>query len=103
MNTATLRQPSLSHRDHQLRRLAYFRFTLSFRDVEELLAAQGIVVTYKTVRQWCLKFGQTLPTRFGIEKGVLVISGFSMKCLSPSMANCRSGRRYSGYCCSKAP
>jgi len=36
----------------------YFRFTLSFRDVEELLAARGITVTYETVRQWCLKFGQ---------------------------------------------
>ncbi len=37
----------------------YFRFTLSFRDVEELLAERGIVVTYETVRQWCRKFGQS--------------------------------------------
>ncbi len=37
----------------------YFRFSLSFRDVEELMAQRGIVVTYETVRQWCLKFGQT--------------------------------------------
>jgi len=37
----------------------YFRFSLSFRDVEELLAQRGIVVTYETVRQWCVKFGQT--------------------------------------------
>src|SRR5450755_1069989 len=37
----------------------YFRFSLSFRDVEELLAQRGIVVTYETVRQWCLEFGQT--------------------------------------------
>ena len=36
----------------------YFRFTLSLRDVEELLAARGIGVTYETVRQWALKFGQ---------------------------------------------
>lgn len=36
-----------------------FRFSLSFRDVEELLAQRGIVVSYETVRQWCLKFGQT--------------------------------------------
>jgi len=36
----------------------YFRFTLSYRDVGELLAARGIIVTYETVRQWCLKFGQ---------------------------------------------
>ncbi len=35
----------------------YFRFSLSYRDVEELLAARGIVVTYETVRQWCRKFG----------------------------------------------
>src|SRR6201993_1143883 len=37
----------------------YFRFSLRFRDVEELLAQRGIVVTYETVRQWCLPFGQT--------------------------------------------
>jgi putative transposase len=37
----------------------YFRFSLSFRDVEELLAQRGMVVTSETVRQWCLKFGQT--------------------------------------------
>ncbi|GHO68316.1 hypothetical protein KSC_072080 [Ktedonobacter sp. SOSP1-52] len=36
-----------------------FRFSLSFRDVEELLEQRGIVVSYETVRQWCLKFGQT--------------------------------------------
>jgi putative transposase len=37
----------------------YFRFSLSFRDVEELPAQRGIVVTYETVRQWCLTFGQS--------------------------------------------
>ena len=37
----------------------YFRFSLSFRDVEELLAQRGIIVTYETIRQWCLKCGQT--------------------------------------------
>ena len=36
----------------------YYRFSLSYRDVEELLAERGIVVTYATIRQWCLKFGQ---------------------------------------------
>ena len=36
----------------------YFRFALSFHDVEELLAARGIDLTYETVRQWCLTFGQ---------------------------------------------
>ena len=37
----------------------YFRFSLSYRDVEEMLAARGVLLTYETVRQWCLKFGQT--------------------------------------------
>ena len=36
----------------------YHRFCLSFRDVEELLAARGIVVSYETIRRWCLKYGQ---------------------------------------------
>jgi len=36
----------------------YFRFALSYRDVEELLAERGVIVTYEAVRQWCRKFGQ---------------------------------------------
>jgi len=36
----------------------YFRFTLSFRDVEELLAQRGIEVSYETIRCWTLKFGR---------------------------------------------
>jgi putative transposase len=35
----------------------YFRFTLSYRAVEELLAVRGIIVSYETIRRWCLKFG----------------------------------------------
>jgi len=41
----------------------YHRFSLSFRDVEELLFVRGIVVTYETVRQWCRKFAQTYANR----------------------------------------
>src|SRR5918997_1165394 len=36
----------------------YFRFPLSLRMVEEMLAARGIEVSHETVRQWALKFGQ---------------------------------------------
>jgi putative transposase len=36
----------------------YHRFPLSFREVEELMIERGIVVSYKTVRRWCGKFGQ---------------------------------------------
>src|SRR3954468_19202275 len=35
----------------------YLRFTLSLRDVEELLAERGIFVTYETVRVWVARFG----------------------------------------------
>ena len=35
----------------------YFRFPLSFRDVEEMMAKRGIEVSYETVRRWVLKFG----------------------------------------------
>jgi hypothetical protein len=36
----------------------YYRFCLSYRDVEELLFARGIIVTYEAIRKWCRKFGQ---------------------------------------------
>src|SRR5712691_7670073 len=38
----------------------YFRFTLSFRDVEDLLAERGIEVSYETIRQWVMRFGPTI-------------------------------------------
>ena len=37
----------------------YFRFSLSYRDVEELMFERGVGLTYETVRTWCLKFGQS--------------------------------------------
>ena len=37
----------------------YFSFSLSFRNVEEMLAMRGVFLSYETVREWCLKFGQT--------------------------------------------
>jgi transposase-like protein len=38
----------------------YARFTLSFRDVEEMLAERGRDVSYETLRRWFLKFGSTI-------------------------------------------
>ena len=43
----------------------YHRFTLSFRDVEKLLAARGFTVTYETVRNWCVKFGNQYCSQLG--------------------------------------
>jgi putative transposase len=35
----------------------YFRFPLSYRDVEDMLTERGIDVSYETVRRWSVKFG----------------------------------------------
>jgi len=39
------------------------RFTLSLRDVEELLAERGLDISYETVRRWFLKVGQAYARR----------------------------------------
>ncbi len=36
-----------------------FRFALSFRDVEQIMAMRGVTLTYEAIREWSLKFGQT--------------------------------------------
>src|ERR1700740_2838855 len=41
----------------------YLRFTLSYRDVEELLAERGLDISYETVRWWVLKFGPVIGRR----------------------------------------
>jgi putative transposase len=41
----------------------HFRFALSYRDVEDLLAERGIDVTHETVRRWVLKFGRCYAKR----------------------------------------
>jgi putative transposase len=41
----------------------YHTFSLSFRDVELLLAERGVLVSYETVRRWCKKFGETFAGR----------------------------------------
>jgi len=38
----------------------YYRFSLSYRAIEEMIAQRGVRVSYETIRQWCLKFGQTI-------------------------------------------
>jgi putative transposase len=38
----------------------YARFTLSHRDIEEILAERGIDVSHETARRWFLKFGPTI-------------------------------------------
>ena len=40
----------------------YLRFTLNYRDVEELLTERGIDVSNQTVRRWFLKFGRLIAS-----------------------------------------
>src|SRR5690242_10341350 len=61
---------ALSYRRHRFPRLViqhavwlYLRFTLSYRDVEELLAERGLDVSYETIRRWVLKFGPVFASR----------------------------------------
>lgn len=64
----------------------YARFTLSYRDVEDLLAERGLDISYETVRRWFFKFGKpiarnlrsTRPTPNNIwhlDEMVIVIRG----------------------------
>ena len=41
----------------------YLRFTLSYRDVEDLLAERGLGISYETIRSWVLKFGPVIARR----------------------------------------
>src|SRR2546430_6322557 len=43
----------------------YFRFALSYRDVEDMLAERGIDVSYETVRRWALKLGGIIGRQVG--------------------------------------
>jgi transposase-like protein len=62
--------PPLSYARHQFPPVViqhavwlYIRFTLSFRDVEDLLAERGLAVSYETIRRWVLKFGPATARR----------------------------------------
>ena len=50
---------------------AYYQFSLSFRQVEDLLAERGIIVSYETVRQWCRKFGPDYARQLRRRQGRL--------------------------------
>src|SRR2546422_5731782 len=65
----------------------YFRFCLSFRDVEELLFERGVVVTYEAIRKWCRKFGQHYATQLRRRRPGPATNGTSMRCFSRSRAS----------------
>ena len=49
----------------------YHRFSLSFRDVEDLLAQRGVEVSYEAIRQWCTKFGPGYAAKLKRHRGRL--------------------------------
>ena len=49
----------------------YYRFFLSLRDVEDLLAERGIAVSYETIRQWCNRFGPEYARKLKKRQGRL--------------------------------
>ena len=54
----------------------YYRFTLSLRDVEDLLAERGITVSHEAIRYWCRKFGPTFARSLRRKRGRLGDSWF---------------------------
>jgi putative transposase len=61
--TRSFRDPLNRHHRFPVEAIAhavwlYFRFPLSLRMVEDLLAARGIIVSHQTVRLWAEKFGR---------------------------------------------
>ena len=49
----------------------YHRFALSFRDIEDLLAERGVIVTYESIRQWCMQFGPSYANQLRKRQGRL--------------------------------
>ena len=58
----------------------YYRFGLSVRDVEDLLAQRRVTVTYETIRQWCLTFVRATRARFGVGAAGWATRGISTSC-----------------------
>ena len=48
-----------------------YRFCLSLRDVEDLLAERGIIVSYEAIRLWCQKFGPDYARKLKRRQGRL--------------------------------
>ena len=46
----------------------YARFTLSYRDIEDLLAERGLDISYESVRRWVLKFGQPIARNLRLRR-----------------------------------
>jgi putative transposase len=84
----------------------YVRFTLSYRDVEDLLGERGLDISYETVRRWVLKFGPLFArelrrrrprsiSRWRLDEMAVTITG----CSSGSGARLTTKARFSTCSC----
>jgi putative transposase len=84
----------------------YLRFTLSLRDVEDLLAERGITVSYESIRRWINHFGPMIAadlrkrrpkphTSWHLDEVYLKIDGRMAYCGAPSMPRARSSMCWS--------
>jgi putative transposase len=48
----------------------YHWFPLSVREVEEMMLARGVMVTYETIHRWCRKFGQAFASQLRRRRGL---------------------------------
>src|SRR6516162_1501355 len=70
----------------------YLRFTLSYRDVEELLAERGLDISYETVRRWVLKFNPAIARWLRRRRPRQAIAGIWTRWWCASLASgCISG------------
>src|SRR5215475_2985737 len=65
----------------------YLRFTLSYRDVEELLAERGLDISHETVRRWVLKFGPAIARQLRRRRRGQAIAGIWPRWWCASLAS----------------
>ena len=77
----------------------YLRFTLSYRDVEDLLAERGLTVSNESIRRWVLKFGPVIAknlrgtrpkphSRWHLDEMVVSIAGRQMYMRATLLQRC---------------
>jgi putative transposase len=57
----------------------YYRFNLSLRDVQEIMAKDGVTVSAETIRQWCRKFGPRFAQNLRQRQAPPTTSGIVMR------------------------
>ena len=70
----------------------YYRFSLSYRDIELMMAERGLNVTYETIRYWCLKFGHLYAKQMRKRK-VKKQGNSPRKIVTDKLASYRAPRR----------